>query len=65
MPPARLVEPKKREERVPGIMFIMGVSTSRKPLSSRKLRTNLMILVLVKNVGRTSSWLTMRSRYLG
>eukprot|EP00878_Enallax_costatus_P045393 GHUV01054639.1.p1 GENE.GHUV01054639.1~~GHUV01054639.1.p1 ORF type:complete len:165 (+),score=19.27 GHUV01054639.1:44-538(+) len=31
----------------PGIMFIMGVSTSRKPRSSRKRLTNWMILLRV------------------
>ena len=39
----------------PGIMFIMGVSTSRKPCMSRKRRTKLMILVRVTKMSRVAA----------
>ena len=47
----------------PGIMFIIGVSTSTKSLSSRYLRMLRMTLDLVMKMSRTSGFM-MRSRYL-
>lgn len=46
----------------PGIMFIMGVSTSRNSRSSRKRRTNWMIRARVWKMSRMLL-LHMRSRY--
>lgn len=47
----------------PGIMFIIGVSTSMKPRLSKYLRTNLITLDLIINVYLVLLFI-IKSRYL-